>query len=275
MTTVHAYTGDQALVDGPHKDLRRARGAAINIIPTSTGAARATGLVLQSMQGQARRHGPAGPGPHRIADRLHRRGRRRAIGRRGQCRLRGRRLRWSSGRCARLHRGADRVERHRHLAGLLHPRRRDDHDPGHPGQDRRLVRQRVGLLQPAGRPLGDRGRGQPSNDLRHPRAGRPGRRHRQVGAGPGRFQRAPCRWGHHRRSPYPVGHPHVVVAAGAGGTGHGLQPPGAAEGPTEPRPSPSIRSVPAWPSWPPGSNCWRTCVSTRARRPTATRWWPS
>ncbi|MEM7342359.1 MAG: type I glyceraldehyde-3-phosphate dehydrogenase [Actinomycetota bacterium] len=52
MTTVHAYTGDQALVDGPHSDLRRARGAAINIIPTSTGAARATGLVLQSMQGK-------------------------------------------------------------------------------------------------------------------------------------------------------------------------------------------------------------------------------
>ncbi|MDH3753487.1 MAG: glyceraldehyde-3-phosphate dehydrogenase, partial [Acidimicrobiia bacterium] len=52
MTTVHAYTGDQAIVDGPHKDLRRARAAAINIIPTSTGAARATGLVLQSMQGK-------------------------------------------------------------------------------------------------------------------------------------------------------------------------------------------------------------------------------
>lgn len=52
MTTIHAYTGDQAIVDGPHKDLRRARAAAINIIPTSTGAARATGLVLQSMQGK-------------------------------------------------------------------------------------------------------------------------------------------------------------------------------------------------------------------------------
>ncbi len=51
MTTVHAYTGDQALVDGPHSDLRRARGAAVNIVPTSTGAARATGLVLQAMQG--------------------------------------------------------------------------------------------------------------------------------------------------------------------------------------------------------------------------------
>ena len=52
MTTVHAYTGDQSLVDGPHKDLRRARASAVNIIPASTGAARATGLVLQSMQGK-------------------------------------------------------------------------------------------------------------------------------------------------------------------------------------------------------------------------------
>ena len=52
MTTVHAYTGDQSLVDGPHSDLRRARAAAVNIIPTSTGAARATGLVLESMQGK-------------------------------------------------------------------------------------------------------------------------------------------------------------------------------------------------------------------------------
>ena len=52
MTTVHAYTGDQSLVDGPHKDLRRARGAAINIIPTSTGAARATALVMESMKGK-------------------------------------------------------------------------------------------------------------------------------------------------------------------------------------------------------------------------------
>lgn len=52
MTTVHAYTGDQQLVDGPHSDLRRARGAAINIIPTGTGAARATNLVLETMKGK-------------------------------------------------------------------------------------------------------------------------------------------------------------------------------------------------------------------------------
>jgi glyceraldehyde 3-phosphate dehydrogenase len=52
MTTVHGYTGDQNLVDGPHSDARRARAAAINIIPTSTGAARATGLVLEAMKGK-------------------------------------------------------------------------------------------------------------------------------------------------------------------------------------------------------------------------------
>jgi glyceraldehyde 3-phosphate dehydrogenase len=52
MTTVHAYTGDQNLVDGPHSDMRRARGAAINITPSSTGAARATSLVLESMKGK-------------------------------------------------------------------------------------------------------------------------------------------------------------------------------------------------------------------------------
>jgi len=52
MTTVHAYTGDQMLVDGPHKDLRRARAAAVNITPTSTGAARATSLVMSSMKGR-------------------------------------------------------------------------------------------------------------------------------------------------------------------------------------------------------------------------------
>jgi glyceraldehyde 3-phosphate dehydrogenase len=52
ITTVHAYTGDQMLVDGPHKDPRRARAAGINIVPTSTGAARATGLVLPVVEGR-------------------------------------------------------------------------------------------------------------------------------------------------------------------------------------------------------------------------------
>jgi glyceraldehyde 3-phosphate dehydrogenase len=52
MTTIHAYTNDQQILDLPHKDLRRARAAAVNIIPTSTGAAKATGLVLEHLQGK-------------------------------------------------------------------------------------------------------------------------------------------------------------------------------------------------------------------------------
>ncbi|WIX78089.1 type I glyceraldehyde-3-phosphate dehydrogenase [Amycolatopsis carbonis] len=52
MTTVHAYTQDQNLQDAPHKDLRRARAAAINVVPTSTGAAKAIGLVLPELQGK-------------------------------------------------------------------------------------------------------------------------------------------------------------------------------------------------------------------------------
>ena len=52
MTTIHAYTQDQVLQDAPHKDLRRARAAAINLVPTSTGAAKAIGLVLPHLQGK-------------------------------------------------------------------------------------------------------------------------------------------------------------------------------------------------------------------------------
>ncbi len=52
MTTIHAYTGDQALQDGPHSDLRRARAAAANLVPTSTGAAKAVALVLPELSGK-------------------------------------------------------------------------------------------------------------------------------------------------------------------------------------------------------------------------------
>jgi len=52
MTTIHAYTGDQRLVDAPHKDLRRARSAAINMVPTTTGAAKAVGVVLPELNGK-------------------------------------------------------------------------------------------------------------------------------------------------------------------------------------------------------------------------------
>jgi len=52
MTTIHSYTSDQMLQDGPHKDMRRARAAAVSMIPTSTGAAKAIGLVLPALQGK-------------------------------------------------------------------------------------------------------------------------------------------------------------------------------------------------------------------------------
>ena len=52
MTTIHSYTNDQRILDLPHKDLRRARAAALNIIPTTTGAARAIGRVLPELQGK-------------------------------------------------------------------------------------------------------------------------------------------------------------------------------------------------------------------------------
>src|SRR5262249_31939203 len=52
MTTIHSYTNDQPILDFPHKDLRRARAAAINMIPTSTGAAKAIGLVMPELKGK-------------------------------------------------------------------------------------------------------------------------------------------------------------------------------------------------------------------------------
>ena len=52
MTTIHAYTGDQRLLDAPHKDLRRARAAAMSIVPTSTGAAKAVAEVIPSLKGK-------------------------------------------------------------------------------------------------------------------------------------------------------------------------------------------------------------------------------
>jgi glyceraldehyde 3-phosphate dehydrogenase len=52
MTTLHAYTADQRLIDAPHKDLRRARAAAVNLVPTTTGAAKAVGLVIPELQGK-------------------------------------------------------------------------------------------------------------------------------------------------------------------------------------------------------------------------------
>ena len=72
MTTIHAYTQDQNLQDGPHKDLRRARAAALNIVPTSTGAAKAIGLVLPELKGKLDGYALRVPMPDRLGHRPHR-----------------------------------------------------------------------------------------------------------------------------------------------------------------------------------------------------------
>ena len=69
MTTIHAYTQDQNLQDGPHKDLRRARAAALNIVPTSTGAAKAIGLVLPELKGKLDGYALRVPVPDRLGHR--------------------------------------------------------------------------------------------------------------------------------------------------------------------------------------------------------------
>ena len=113
MTTIHAYTADQRLQDLPHKDLRRARAAAINLIPASTGAAKAIGLVIPELQGKLHGFAVRAPVPTgSVVDltvecdaRDERRG-----GQRGAAG--GRRERPAGGDHA-VHRGSDRLHRHR------------------------------------------------------------------------------------------------------------------------------------------------------------------
>ena len=149
MTTVHAYTGDQLLVDGPHRDLRRARAAAINIVPTSTGAARATALVMASMKGKLDGTSLRVPVPDRLDDRLQRHPDEAGDRRRDQRGVRQGGPHGSAQGHPALHRGPDRVERHRHRPALVHLRCRAHDEHGQARQGARLVRQRVGLLQPA------------------------------------------------------------------------------------------------------------------------------
>ena len=112
MTTIHAYTADQRLQDMPHKDLRRARAAALNLIPTTTGAAKAVGLVLPELNGKLNglaMRAPVATGS--VVDLVfttpepveRRAGQRRGQGRRGG----------PAAGHPRLHRGPDRLHRHR------------------------------------------------------------------------------------------------------------------------------------------------------------------
>ena len=151
MTTVHAYTQDQNLQDGPHSDLRRARAAALNIVPTSTGAAKAIALVIPELKGKLDGYALRVPDPHRL---LHRPdGRAQQAGQRSGNQ---RRDEGGGGRAAQGHpevlRRPDRVQRHRHRPAQLDLRLGPDQGDRQPGQGGVLVRQRVGLLEPLGGP---------------------------------------------------------------------------------------------------------------------------
>ena len=155
MTTIHAYTQDQNLQDGPHKDLRRARAAALNIVPTSTGAAKAIGLVLPELKGKLDGYALRVPIPTGSATDLTVTTSRDTTVDEVKDAYRA-----AADGCVQghphLHRGADRQLRHRHRPGVVHLRLRPDQGHRQPGQGRRLVRQRVGLLEPARRSGGRR-----------------------------------------------------------------------------------------------------------------------
>ena len=271
MTTVHAYTGDQQLVDGPHKDLRRARGAAINIVPTCTGAARATSLVLESMKGKLDGTSLRVPVPTgsiidftanlkkaATVEQINAAFKRRPTAAQGR---------------AELHRGPDRVERHRQRPALVHLRRRAHDEHGQDGEGHRLVRQRVGLLEPPRRPHArspaprSSAKKMTEQLLRIPTLEDLRRRpDRQAGPGANRLQRADGRDGvitddFRIRAALPTINwltergAQVVTACTSAG----------------PRASPTrstrwTRCAPGSPSSHPASSCSRTCASTRARR---------
>ena len=148
MTTIHAYTADQNLQDVPHKDLRRARAAALNIVPTSTGAAKATALVLPELKGKLdgiamRVPIPTGSCTDLVLT-LSRETTKEEINAAYKAAS-------ESGLKDILVYTEDPIVSSDIVTspGVLHARRAAHDGAGQPGQGRRLVRQRVGLLQPA------------------------------------------------------------------------------------------------------------------------------
>ena len=117
MTTIHSYTRDQNLVDAKHKDLRRARAAALNIIPTSTGAASAVTKVIPELEGKAERHRLPRADAHRLRRRPRHRPLADGLGGRDQRGFPGRRLRPAGGHPLRRVGGAG-LERFQEPPGL-------------------------------------------------------------------------------------------------------------------------------------------------------------
>ena len=149
MTTIHAYTADQHLLDSPHKDLRRARAAAINLIPTSTGAAKALGLVIPELAGKLNGFAVRVPIPTGSLIDLTVEIERETTASEINAAFAGRA---ATGALAGILAYSEEPivsRRHRQVAVLGDLRRATDHrHRRHTGQGRRLVRQRVGLRQP-------------------------------------------------------------------------------------------------------------------------------
>ena len=152
MTTIHAYTADQNLLDGPHKDPRRARAAALNLVPTSTGAAKALGLVIPELAGRLNGFAVRVPIPTgSIVDLTIEAERPTSVEEVNGAFAAAAATGPLAGILA-VQRGADRLGGHRRLALLVDLRRpADRRDRRDPGQGRGLVRQRVGLREPARR----------------------------------------------------------------------------------------------------------------------------
>ena len=184
MTTIHAYTADQNLLDGPHKDLRRARAAALNLVPTSTGAAKALGLVIPELAGRLNGFAVRVPIPTgSIVDLTIEAERPTSVEEVNGAFAAAA----ATGPLAGILQFSEEPivsARHRRLALLVDLRRpahrRDRRDPG---EGRGLVRQRVGLREPARRARRAGARPDPGGGLTDarrplPRARRPGRRDR-------------------------------------------------------------------------------------------------
>ena len=138
MTTIHAYTADQRLQDMPHRDLRRARAAAINLIPASTGAAKAIGLVIPELNGKLNGFAVRAPVPTGSVVDLTVEASRETTVEEINAAMKAAAAERAAGGPARIHRGPDRLHRHRQEPGVLDPRlAAHGRDGRHDGQGRR------------------------------------------------------------------------------------------------------------------------------------------
>ena len=175
MTTIHAYTADQRLQDMPHKDLRRARAAAINLIPTSTGAAKAIGLVIPELDGKLNGFAVRAPVPTgsvvdltvEVARETTRRGDQRGVHGAGRHRRR------SKGILAYTDDPIVSTDIIKSPYSSIFDSQLTLGDRRHAGEGRLLVRQRVGLLEPLRRAASRRCCERTLDDARRRRQARP------------------------------------------------------------------------------------------------------